>query len=281
MGKRLGKGLDALISQEVKDANKAKETVNKIKLKDIVPNPFQPRKKFSAGKMTDLISSIKEKGVIQPVLVRPLGSGYELIAGERRWRAAQELNIDEIPVIVRKDVDAANSLEISIIENVQREELNPVEEAMAYKELVDQFEYTLDKVGQMVGKDKTTVSNSMRLLMLSAEILNYIEEGVLSVGHAKVILSVPSPHKRKQIADHVATAGISVRETEQIVQRMGEPQVKRAKQPLDPEVARVKEELQRKLGTKVTISQKKKRGKIEIQYFSNDDLQRLLDIILT
>lgn len=283
MEKRLGKGLDALISQEVKEANmaKAKEKVNTVKLKDIVPNPFQPRQQFSREKMTDLVNSIREKGVIQPVLVRPVDAGYELIAGERRWRAARELNINEIPVIVRKDVDDASSLEISIIENVQREELNPVEEARAYKELVDQFEYTLDKVGQMVGKDKTTISNSIRLLMLSPETLSYLEEGKLSAGHAKVILGVTSPHKRKQIAELIVKNGLSVRETEQIVQRISDPQVKKARKPIDPEVARVQEELQHKLGTKVRIFAGKKRGKIEIQYFSNDDLQRLIDIILT
>jgi len=276
MDKRLGKGLDALISEDV---SKGKEKVEKIRTSEIVPNPLQPRKRFSEEKMDELICSIREKGVIQPVLLRPTGGGYELVAGERRWRAAQKLQIEEVPAIIRDDIDDANSLEISLIENIQREELNPIEEANAYQELIGQFEYTLDKVGQMMGKDKTTVSNSLRLLTLPEEIQNYVEEGKISAGHAKAILSITSEQKRKKIAKTIMRKGISVRETEQLVRKLTEskPKLKRTK---EPEIAQIEEALQHKLGTKVTVHKGQKRGRIEIQYFSNEDLQRLLRLIL-
>ena len=254
MEKRLGKGLAALISE---DTSKVKEKVKKVKLTDIVPSSFQPRKRFGPEKMEELVSSIREKGVIQPVLVRPRGTGYELIAGERRWRAAQQLQIEEI----------------------QREELNPIEEASAYQELISQFEYTLDKVGQMMGKDKTTISNSLRLLTLPEEIRSYVEDGRISTGHAKALLSITSGHRRKKLAGMIVRKGISVRETEQLVRRAAGARIK-AKKAKDSEIMRIEEELQHRLGTKVNIQQGKKRGRIEIQYFSNEDLQRLLRIIL-
>ncbi|MFH1552906.1 MAG: ParB/RepB/Spo0J family partition protein [Candidatus Omnitrophota bacterium] len=276
MEKRLGKGLGALIPE---DTSKGKEKVDKIRLTDIVPNPFQPRKRFNEEKMEELISSLREKGIIQPVLVRPVEDGYELVAGERRWRAAQHLGVEEIPAIVRDDIDDASSLEISLIENIQREELNPIEEANAYRELIGKFEYTLDKVGQMMGRDKTTISNSLRLLTLPEEICTFVEDGRISVGHAKALLSVTSDHKKKRIAKTILRKGISVRETEQLVRRLSEVKTK-PKKDRDPEIMRIEEDLQHKLGTKVTIHQGKKRGRIEIQYFSNEDLERLLRIIL-
>ncbi|NQT32123.1 MAG: ParB/RepB/Spo0J family partition protein [Candidatus Omnitrophica bacterium] len=276
MEKRLGKGLDALISEDI---SSTKEKVEKIRLTDIIPNPFQPRKQFDEDKLGELVSSIKEKGVIQPILVRPTTEGYELVAGERRWRAAQKLNFEDVPAIVRSDIDDASSLEISLIENIQREELNSIEEAGAYQELIDKFEYTLDKVGQMVGKDKTTISNSLRLLSLSTDLQQHIIDGQISAGHAKALLSVASENKRRKIARTIINKGISVRETEVLVQRLAEPKTKTSKIK-DPEIAAVEEKLQHKLGTKVNIHQGRKRGKIEIQYFSNEDLQRLLGMIL-
>lgn len=279
MEKRLGKGLDALISENVEDVSKPKEKIETLKLAEIVPNQFQPRKRFTIEKMEELVSSIKEKGVIQPILVREADGVYELVAGERRWRAAQKLELDEIPAIIRNDIDDVASLEISLIENIQREELNPVEEAMAYQELVSKFGYTLEKVGQMVGKDKTTVSNSLRLLSLSGEIRTLLEEGKISTGHAKVLLSVPSEHKRKKIVATILRQGTSVREAEQLVRRVADLRKKPSKAK-DPDILQVEESLQHMLGTKVNIRQGKKRGRIEIQYFSNEDLQRLLGLIL-
>ena len=276
MEKRLGKGLEALISEEV---SKGKEKVEKLRLTDIVPNPFQPRKIFNAGKMDELIGSLREKGVIQPLLVRPTGEGYELIAGERRWRAAKELNIEELPAIIREDIDDANCLELSLIENIQREELNPIEEASAYQALISQFGYTLDKVGQMMAKDKTTISNSLRLLTLPEEIRAYLENGQLSVGHAKALLSITNTQRMKILAKNILKKGLSVRETEQLVQKVPGTRVK-TRTNKAPEIIQTEETLQHKLGTKVRIFQGKKRGRIEIQYFSNEDLQRLLNLML-
>lgn len=279
MEKRLGRGLDALIPVDA-GTGSTKEKVEKLRLTDIVPNKFQPRKTFDDKKMSELTESIKVKGVIQPVLVRPaVTGGYELIAGERRLRAAQELQLEEIPAIIKRDISDPDSLEISLIENIQRAELNAVEEARAYQELIDRFEHTLDKVGQMVGKDKTTVSNSLRLLSLAPELLAYIEEGKITAGHAKAILSLSSDQKRKKVAMIVVRRGISVRETEELARRIEEPRG-RARKQKDPELARIEEELQHRLGTKVNIIQGKKRGRIEVQYFSNEDLQRLLRLLM-
>ena len=276
MEKRLGKGLGALISE---DASKPKEKIEKLGLKEIIPNPFQPRKRFGTEKMEELVNSIQEKGVIQPILVRPVEKGYEIIAGERRWRAAQQLEVPEIPAIVRTDIDDANSLEISLIENIQREELNPIEEATAYQELIGKFGYKLDKVGQMMGKNKTTISNSLRLLALSKEIKAYVEEGKISAGHAKALLALPNDQTRKKVANSIIRKGLSVREAEQLVKRLTEASP-RKRSTKDPETAQLEEVLQHKLGTRVRLIQGKKRGKIEIQYFSNEDLQRLLRMIL-
>jgi len=278
MERRLGKGLDALIP-DIPSASKGKEKVARIKLADIVPNPFQPRKKFDTEKMDELVGSIREKGIIQPILVRLTENGHELVAGERRWRAAQELELEDIPAIVRNDINDTDSLEISLVENIQREELNPIEEANAYRELIGRFEYTLEKVGQMVGKDKTTISNSLRLLTLPEEIHGFIIEGKITTGHAKALLSIPGENIRKKVARRILRKGISVRETEQLARKLGNAKTKTPKEK-SPEVARLEEILQHKLGTKVTIHQGKKRGRLEIQYFSNEDLQRLFRLIL-
>ena len=272
MEKRLGKGLDALI---ISTPGKNKGKVEKISLKDIVPNPFQPRKTFKEEKMEELVNSIKSKGVLQPVLVRPAGAKFELIAGERRFRAAQALNLEEVPAII----DDVNSLEISLIENIQREELNPIEEAQAYQQLVSTFSYTLDKVGIMMGKDKSTISNSLRLLTLDEEIRKYLEEGRISTGHAKVLLSVPSPFKRKRLAQTVLKHGLSVRQVEELVKKETSPR-KKVSKTADPEVLKIEEDLQHRLGTKVSIQQGKKRGRIEIQFYSAADLERLLGLLL-
>ena len=276
MEKRLGKGLEALIPEA---PSKTKEKVESLKVSDIIPNRFQPRKEFETEKMEDLINSIKEKGVIQPVLVRVKDDVYELIAGERRLRAVKELQLGEIPAIIKKDINDVSSLEISLIENVQREELNPVEEAHAYRELMDRFEHTLDRVGQMVGKDKTTISNSVRLLNLPEEILDYLKQGTISTGHAKVLLSIQDGYRQKKMAETILKHGLSVRQAEQLV-KMARGAKKKREEQKDPELKSIEEELQHLLGTKVNIRHGKKRGRIEIQYFSNEDLQRLLKIIM-
>jgi ParB family transcriptional regulator, chromosome partitioning protein len=274
--KRLGKGLEALITS---DPSKGRERVEKVTTDLLSANPFQPRKRFSELKMEELVNSLREKGIIQPILVRPRGEKYEIIAGERRWRAAQELGLEEVPVIVRRDIDDANSLEISLIENIQREELNPVEEATAYKELIDKFEYTLEKVGQMMGKEKSTVSNCLRILTLSKEILDLLEEGKISSGHAKALLSAQNEQRRRKVLQAILKKGLSVRETENLVRRYG-VSLSKKQQTKDPEQESVEERLQHRFGTRVVIRQGKKRGRVEIQYFSKEDLERILRLLL-
>lgn len=277
MEKRLGKGLEALIMNT--DPGKPKEKIEKVSLVDIVPNPFQPRKRFTEGKMEELVNSLRQKGIIQPILVRQKDEKFEIIAGERRWRAAQQLQLEEVPVIIRRDIDDASSLEISLIENIQREELNAIEEANAYQELIDKFEYTLDKVGQMMGKDKTTISNSLRLLSLPEDIRILIEDGRITAGHAKALLSLPGEKKRRTALKAILRKGLSVRETEYLVKRISEPKT-RAQKSKDPETASVEESLQHKFGTRVAIHRGKKRGRIEIQFFSSEDLDRVLRLLL-
>ncbi len=275
MSKKLGKGLEALIPE---NSSKTNEKIAMVPLSNIVPNQFQPRKAFNRERMEELIGSIKEKGIIQPILVRQHEDKYELIAGERRWRAANELELKEIPVIIKKSVSDVSSLELSLIENIQRENFNPIEESTAYKQLIDEFGHTLEQVGQKVGKNKTTISNSVRLLGLSHEIQRFIEEGTISVGHAKVLLSVNNTYRRNKLVKTIISHGLSVRQLEQLLSTKGEKR-RKIKKDKDPEITRIEEELQHHLGTKVKLHQGSKRGRIEIQYFSNEDLQRVLGII--
>ena len=238
---------------------------------------MQPRKNFNSEKLKELKDSIKEKGIIQPIIIRPIEGGYELIAGERRFRAVKELGYHEIPAILKK-VSDADSLELSLIENIQREELNPVEEANAYMELVEKFNFSQDEISKAVGKDKSTVSNTLRLLTLPKLIQDYISGDMVSMGHAKAILSLPTERAKIRFAKRVIKRNLSVRQTEELIKmRLQKPVHKKAQK--DEHLARLEEELQHYLGTRVKITHGKKRGKIEIQYYSNDDLERIVNII--
>jgi len=271
--KVLGKGLAALIPEKVRKNNGAR--VENLKVAQIKPNKYQPREEFDTKKLHELISSIKEKGVIQPVLVRQRGDEYELIAGERRLRAARELGLDEVPALIR-DVDDADALGLALIENIQREELNPIDEAHAYQRLMDEFEFTQDKIGQVVGKDNTTVSNSIRLLTLPKKIQDYLSSGAMNVGHAKVLLSVGNQSAQLDFSKKVIGRGLSVRALEKLIKRR-RPYKK--KLPVDYNLRSVEEKLQELLGTKVKIFAGKKKGRIEIEYYSPTDLERILNIL--
>lgn len=276
MQKRLGKGLGALIPEKLVRVATA-EKINKVKISSIKPNKLQPRKKFSADKLRELKDSIKEKGMIQPVIVRTVEDGYELIAGERRFRAVKELGYTEIPVIV-KEVSDADSLELSLIENIQREELNPVEEANAYMDLVEKFNFSQEEISKAVGKDKSTISNTLRLLTLPKIIQDFISENAISTGHAKAILSLPTERAKIRFAKRVINKNLSVRQAEELIkQRLQKPSRKKGEK--DENLARLEEELQHYLGTRVRISHGKKRGRLEIFYYSNEDLDRILDLI--
>ncbi|MCX5681200.1 MAG: ParB/RepB/Spo0J family partition protein [Candidatus Omnitrophica bacterium] len=276
----LGKGLSALIPENLK--SDTDEAIAYVAISQIQKNIFQPRKEFNEEKLSDLISSIKEKGVLQPLLVRRRADGYELIAGERRLRAAQSLSLEKVPVIIKSATDQ-EALVLALIENIQREELNPIEEAKAYKKLVEDFEFTQDYVAQSVGKDRTTVTNMLRLLTLPEEIQKTISSGAFSVGHARTLLAVKDEGQQAAMWKKTILKGLSVRELESLVKAEGgsyEGKRKTGNERRDPYVVSVEEDLQRALGTKVRLASKKKRGKIIVEYYSNDDLDRIVKLIV-
>ena len=274
----LGKGLSALIPE--KSNLNIDGTVTYLKTSLIKDNSLQPRTKYDEVKLENLKASIKEKGVLQPILVRQKDGAYEVVAGERRLRAAKSLNMEEVPVIV-KSVTDQEALVIALVENIQREELNPIEEAEAYKKLIDGFHLTQEAVAQSVGKDRSTVSNLMRLLNLPKEIQQSIYDGKLSVGHARALLSVENPVERKRLFELILKKEISVRELENLIIAKGKGGSRREKLKTakNYEFIALEEDLQKRLGTKVRIVSQKKRGKIIIEYYSIDDLDRIIEII--
>ena len=276
----LGRGLGALIPKGP-PAGDAPGGVMEIELTRITPNEFQPRKTFSDGPLAELAASIKSKGVIQPVVVRKnKAGGYELIAGERRFRASKLAGLKKIPAIV-KDVAPDEVLELALIENIQREELNPIETAEAYDRLIREFGLRQEEMADKVGKDRSTVANFLRLLELPGDVKRDLAEGAMSMGHAKAILSVDEPAKRMQLRREIITRGLSVREAEALARGMKAPGAMKARPKKAPaaQVAMLEDELKRALGTKVHIKAKGKGGKIEIEYYSPDELERLLDVL--
>ncbi len=273
----LGKGLKALIPDDVPKSSEARGAVQ-IGVNEIAAGRFQPREVFDPEKLRDLVQSIKEKGLIQPVVVRPRGDGYELIAGERRLRAAKELGISHVPAII-KDVKDDEALEIALIENIQRDDLNPIEEAKAYQRLADEFSLTQEQISEKVGRDRASVSNTLRLLKLPEKVKEEIYLGRISMGHAKAILTLDSQQSQMDLCLRIIRRGWSVREAEYFVKRkiVGNARPARPRKHAT-EIRTVEEELQRILGTKVTLLHRGKRGKIMIEYYSNDDLERLLNI---
>ncbi|MFA5317678.1 MAG: ParB/RepB/Spo0J family partition protein [Dehalococcoidales bacterium] len=273
----LGKGLKALIPDDVPRRSESRGTVQ-INTGDIVPGRFQPREVFDPDKLRDLIQSIKEKGLIQPVVVRPVGGGYELIAGERRLRAAKELGIAQVPAVI-KDVKDDEALEIALIENIQRDDLNPIEEAKAYQRLSDEFSLTQEQISEKVGRNRASVSNMIRLLKLPEKIREEIYIGKISMGHAKAILMLDSEQDQLGLCIKILKRGLSVREAEYYVRRKitGKARPARPRKHAN-EIRAVEEELQRILGTRVTLLHQAKRGKIMIEYYSNEDLERLLNL---
>ncbi|MFH1621778.1 MAG: ParB/RepB/Spo0J family partition protein [Candidatus Omnitrophota bacterium] len=288
----LGKGLAALIGDKQAQAyNKPvplfKDEPVKITggilyldTKEVSPGQFQPREDFNDEKLKDLIASVKEKGLLQPILVRKLASGFEIIAGERRFRAARALKLDKIPAIV-KDVKDEDALIISLVENIQREGLNPIEEAHAFQKLSDKFSLSQDDISRAVGKDKTTVSNILRLLKLPADVQQCIVKEEITLGHAKLILGVSDIQKQKKLCQLTISKLLSVRELENII-NVSLPTRKRktiSAQASDPHVANLERTLQVSLGTKVRIIAHKKRGKIVIEYYSSEDLERIINLL--
>ncbi len=275
----LGKGLSALIQE--KSASPQNEAVIYVKVGDIRENSLQPRMNYDEAKLSELIASIKEKGVLQPILVRPKQEGYELIAGERRLRAARALNFEEVPVVI-KAVDDQEALILALIENIQREELNPLEEAQAFQRLINEFHFTQDYVAQSIGKDRSTVGNLIRLLKLPEEIKKSIFEGNLSVGHARALVSLDNLQEQKKFFKRTIAQQLSVRELENLI-KYGVKQEWRTRRtktsPKASHLIELEDNLQKALGTKVRIIAKKKRGKIVIEFYSLEDLERISEII--
>lgn len=291
--KALGKGIGALIppapvvpsgsdTAVAQPAAVAGNNISYLSLSSIKPNPLQPRNEFDTQSLEELTKSIKEKGILQPILVRKQGDGYELIAGERRYRAANLLNLKEIPAIVR-NVDDRDSLELALIENIQRDNLNVIEEARAYQYLVDKFSMTQEELSDVLGKARATVANILRLLKLPKEVQEEIKKGRISYAHGRALLEVQDVNQQRKLLQDIISKGLSVRELETLL-KTGRTAVstvrKRLKQgTADTAASVLEEELQHILATKVRIVKKKKRGSIIIEFYSSEDMKRLSDKI--
>lgn len=281
----LGKGLGALIGSRpapIRADVDPGEAVYKVRLTSVVPSPLQPRKNFSPEALQELIDSIRQHGIIQPLIVRRLNGGtHELIAGERRWRAAQEVGLSEVPVIVRSASDL-EVLELSLIENLQRTDLNPIEEAQGYARLRDEFKMKQDEIAQKVGRSRAAVANALRLLDLHPQIQTWVGQDVVSVGHAKVLLGVKALEEQLKLAETVLRRNASVRQTERLVTRfLGGWKKRRRSQVVvsSAAIGDLQDKLRQYFGTNVSIHHTPKRGRIEIEYYGDDDLQRILNIV--
>lgn len=275
----LGRGLDALIPpREVVfvEASKNENVIN-LSVESIKTNKYQPRVQFNEEKLNELVKSIKEKGVIQPVLVRKTADGYELIAGERRLRAAKRLKMDKIQAIV-KDVSDIDMLEMALIENIQREELNPIEEANAFERFMTEFHFTQEKIAEVLGKDRSTIANTLRLLSLPKKIQDLVSKDSITAGHAKALLGLPTENEQYRVCNLIVNKGLSVRETEKLVARRTSSAKKREVKK-DAGLDHIANEMQQVLGTRVKIFHGKKRGAIQIEYYSVEDLNRIFEII--
>lgn len=293
----LGKGLGALIGKpagappagaavppvSVQPAVPPGESVRKVPLADVVPSPLQPRKEFAGAQLTELMDSIREHGIIQPLIVRLRNGKHELIAGERRWRASRELGLAEVPVIVREASDK-DVLEMALIENLQREGLNPIEEAQAYQRLAKEFSLRQEDIAQRVGKNRATVANSIRLLELPDGVQQHLRDGKLSTGHAKVLLSLKAKPDMESAAEQVITKGLTVRAVEKLVDQIlnppkPKPQPAAAGAELQHALRAIEQKLTRHFSTAVAVHHGEKKGKLEIEYYGVDDLNRLLSLM--
>ncbi|MBT2603050.1 ParB/RepB/Spo0J family partition protein [Peribacillus frigoritolerans] len=280
MAKGLGKGLNALLfnSGEIsKD-----EIVREIKLRELRPNPYQPRKSFRLEAIEELKQSIMEHGILQPIIARKSIKGYEIVAGERRYRAAKEAGLETVPVVVR-ELSEQQMMELAILENLQREDLNPIEEAAAYQTLLEKLEFTQEQLANRLGKSRPHIANHVRLLSLPEGIRRYISDGEISMGHGRALLGLKKKEMLKPVADKVLKEGMNVRQLEQYIHQLNDT-VSRETKPKKQEkkdifIKQRETSLRERLGTSVTIKQSKKKGKIEIEFFSKEDLERILNLI--
>ena len=285
MSKRaLGKGIEALLqSSSTEDPLGTRELL--IPLNKIYPNPEQPRKAFNEERLNELADSIREQGIIQPLIVEEYAAGYRIIAGERRFRAAQMAHLAEVPVLVRSFTDE-EKLEIALIENIQREDLNPIEEAHGYRYLMEQADLSQDEVAQKVGKNRSTVANSLRLLKMPAAMQDALIEDKMTAGHSRALLSILNPADQLILFNRILNEGLSVREAEAQAGELnrggrasGSETKRKAMKRSDPELSKVEQRLIDLFGTKVTVNGSAKKGRIEISYYSLDDLDRIMEIL--
>lgn len=271
----LGKGIGALLTV----VEEERGNYFSCPIEDIKPSKSQPRKTFAADKLEELAASIREKGIIQPLVVRKMGDHFELIAGERRWRASQRAGLREVPVVIQ-DVSDDIAVEMALIENIQREDLNAVEEAEAYQSLLDKFSLSQEELARRVGKERSTVANSLRLLKLPAEIKRDIVEERLSMGHARALLSLDSPEQLRRGREEIIGKHLTVREAELLVKRLKSDRARPPRKQLDPQMTDLVDQLKRHFKAKVALRQGSRGGKIEISYANQDDLTRIIDIII-
>ncbi|MGG7098415.1 ParB/RepB/Spo0J family partition protein [Clostridium sardiniense] len=280
----LGKGLGALIPDEIQDEVKTdiKDKASSstlIPLNEIINNSDQPRKFFDSDNIAELAESIKNHGIIQPLILKKHQKKYIIIAGERRWRAAKMLSLKEVPAIVM-DLSDKEVLEISLIENIQRQDLNPIEEALAYRKLIDEFNLTQQELSQRIGKSRVAITNTMRLINLDERVQQYLIESVISEGHGRALLAVEDKDLQYKLAQKIIDEKLSVRELEKLIKSVfKEKEEKKEEVKVNPYVKDVENKLQDYFGTKVNINSKNKKGKIEIEYYSDDDLNRILELM--
>lgn len=249
-----------------------------VDINEIKPNENQPRKVFDEAKIEELADSISSYGLIQPIILRKAEKGFEIVAGERRWRAARKANLSKVPCILKELSDEENMV-ISIIENMQREDLNPIEEAEALSQMIKRFGFNQEEVAKSVGKSRSYVTNALRLLKLPRKILDFVQEGQISSGHAKMLIGIEDEKKQMLLAEKVVNEDISVREIEKLVKQLSNPKKKSEKKVKKPDVLAIEDELKQILGTKVNIKQSGRKGKLEIEYYNREDLERLIDIL--
>jgi len=285
----LGKGLTALLptrtapppAQPLPAVAEHSETALAIPLDAIDANPLQPRRIFESERLGELAQSIRTNGIIQPLIVRQIGERYQIVAGERRWRAAKLAGISQVPAVIREIPDE-RLLEITLVENIQREDLNPIETASAFSRMGSELNLTSEEIGRRTGKDRTTIVNFIRLLQLPSDLQQLLAERRLSAGHARSLLSLPTPELQRQVAEKAVSHGWSVRETERVTQKMVEGRTAKPVEEVeeDPNVKAAIQEMQRVLGTRVRIIEgARKKGKIEIEYYSQEDLDRIYSVI--
>jgi ParB family chromosome partitioning protein len=282
--KVLGRGLGALIPQRQEAPapaeSHATQGLAEIPISQIQPNPFQPRKTFNEASIDELARSVREHGIVQPLVVTRAGDKYKLIAGERRFRAAQKAGLTTVPVLIKEMMAEGDALQIALIENIQREDLNPIEEAMAYHQLHDDFQLTQEEISRRVGKERSTVANFLRLLKLPDPVKKLLASGQLSMGHARALLAIESPKKQEQLADRVVRKNLNVRQTEMLASESSPKTAEKKEKEKDVFTRDAEDKLQRTLRTKVEIDRRRRGGVIHIRYGSEDELIRVVDELM-